>query len=184
LYMGVDGIDDDLTKIVWTCLFCWFIVEHCLRFGVFPIVMKTYQDQGWYPLVSTFKKKRLIPDLYSVSTPSDCFLRICTQDFTLGYGVRGFCRRGHCWSFTSSQILKKLARIVTRHLEVSLSRSELPKLCNLRWIVSDHKFEVIWRFSKNLLVSQSGVAAAWCGLWPTKFEVVWRFWETLGLFER
>jgi hypothetical protein len=53
LWVGVDRKNDDLSKIL-TCL-CWFIVEHCLRFGVFSIVMKTYQDQGWYPLLSTFK---------------------------------------------------------------------------------------------------------------------------------
>ncbi len=48
------------------CL-CWFIVEHCLsllvpsgafnlRFRFFPIVLKIYHDQSWYPLLSTFKK--------------------------------------------------------------------------------------------------------------------------------
>jgi len=26
--------------------FCWFIVGHCLRFGIFLTIMKTYQDQG------------------------------------------------------------------------------------------------------------------------------------------
>jgi len=37
--------------------FCWFIVGHCLRFGIFLTIMKTYQDQGWYALVLIFKNK-------------------------------------------------------------------------------------------------------------------------------
>lgn len=184
LCMGVDGIDDDLTKIVWTCL---SLLVHCGALFKVWSFSNCHENIPGPRLISTginFLKKKIDTRFILSLNTEWLFSADLHQDFTLEYGVRGFCRRGHCWSFTSSQILRKLVRIVTRHLEVSLSRSELPKLCNLRWIVSDRKFEVIWRFSKILLVSQSGVAAAWCGLWATKFEVVWRFWETLGLFER
>jgi len=43
---------------LWNIIcFCWFIVGHCLKFRIFLTIMKTYQDQGWYPLVLIFKNK-------------------------------------------------------------------------------------------------------------------------------